>query len=132
MVEVSLDRASGEIRCDNVWCAADVGLPVQPSNIVAQIEGSLIFGLGSALKERATLADGAVEQQNFHDYRILRLSDIPQMHVDVIRSGDIPLPVGELSISGAIPAVANALFALTGKRLRSAPFTPERVQQALA
>lgn len=131
VAEVSLDKATGAIRCHNLWCAVDVGLPVQPSNIVAQIEGSLIFALGSALKERTTIADGAVEQRNFNDYQILRLSEIPQIHVEVIRSGDIPLPVGELSISGTIPAVANAFHALTGKRLRQAPFTPDRVKSSL-
>ncbi|MBM3607940.1 MAG: xanthine dehydrogenase family protein molybdopterin-binding subunit [Alphaproteobacteria bacterium] len=132
VVEISVDRASGAIRCHNLWCAVDVGLPVQPSNIVAQIEGSLVFALGSALKERVTLVNGAVEQQNFNDYQILRLSETPQMHVEIIRSGDIPLPVGELSIGGTIPAVANAFFALTGRRLRNAPFTPDRVKGSLA
>ncbi|MGE3247420.1 MAG: molybdopterin cofactor-binding domain-containing protein [Beijerinckiaceae bacterium] len=131
VAEVSVDRSSGVIRCHNLWCAVDVGLAVQPSNIVAQIEGSLIFALGSALKERATVANGAVEQQNYNDYQILRLSEIPQIHVEIISSGDIPLPVGELSISGTIPAVANAFNALTGKRLRNAPFTPERVKGSL-
>jgi isoquinoline 1-oxidoreductase beta subunit len=132
VAEISLDRASGKIRVHDLWCAVDVGLPVQPSNIVAQIEGSLLFGLGSTVKERMTVRNGAVEQQNFNDYEILRLSEVPQMHVEVIRSGDIPLPVGELSISGVTPAIANAFFTLTGRKLRNAPFTPDRVKGSLA
>lgn len=132
VAEVSLDRATGVIKCHNLWCVADVGLPVQPSNIVAQLEGSLIFGLGSALKERITLTDGAVDQHNFNDYPILKMSEIPNIHVEIIRSGDIPMPVGELSVAGTIPAVANAFHALTGRRLRQAPFTPDRVKGSLA
>ena len=88
---------------------------MQPGNVVAQLESSLIFALGSALKERITIKDGLVEQSNFHDYEIMRLSETPQIKVEVIRSGDIPLPVGELGMPGVVPAVANALFALTGK-----------------
>ena len=130
--EVSVDRASGRLRCHNLWCAADVGLPVQPANVVAQLEGSLIFALGSALKERITIRNGAVQQSNFHDYEILRFSEIPQIKVEVIRSGDIPLPVGELGMPVVVPAVSNAVFALTGRRLRNAPFAPNRVKAALA
>lgn len=132
VAEVSLDRTSGRLRCHNIWCAVDVGLPVQPGNVVAQLESSLIFALGSALKERITIRDGVVEQTNFHDYEILRMSEVPQIAVDVIRSGDTPLPVGELGIPGVVPAVSNAVFALTGRRLRNAPFTPNWVKAALA
>jgi isoquinoline 1-oxidoreductase subunit beta len=132
VAEVSIDRTNGRIRCHNLWCAADVGLPVQPGNVVAQLESSLIFALGSALKERITIRDGIVEQTNFHDYEILRLSETPQISVEVIRSGDTPLPVGELGIPGVVPAVSNAVFALTGRRLRNAPFTAARVKAALA
>ncbi len=132
VAEISLDRPSGKIKVHNLWCAADVGLPLQPSNIVAQIEGSLVFSLGAALKERITTRNGQVEQSNFHDYEVLRMSEMPEIKVEVISSGPIPLPVGELAIGGPIPAVANAFLALTGKRLTAAPFTPDRVKKALA
>jgi isoquinoline 1-oxidoreductase beta subunit len=131
VAEMSLDRATGRLRCHNIWCAVDVGLAVQPANVVAQIEGSLMFALGSALKERITIQDGIVQQTTFSDYEVLRFSDIPQISIEVIRSGDIPLPVGELGIPGVVPAVSNAVFALTGRRLRNAPFTPNRVKAAL-
>jgi isoquinoline 1-oxidoreductase beta subunit len=132
VAEISVDRQTGNIRVHNVWCAADPGLPVQPGNVAAQVEGAVIFALGAALKERITLKDGRVEQSNFHDYELMRMSEVPEIKVEVIRSRDAPLPVGELGIPGTVPAVANAFFALTGKRLRHAPFTPARVKAALA
>jgi len=132
VAEVSLDKTSGKIKVHNMWCVADVGLPLQPSNVSAQIEGAMIYGLGAALKESISIKQGEVEQSNFHDYEVMRHSDVPQIKIEVVRSGDIPLPVGELGIGGAAPAVANAFLALTGKRLRHMPFTPERVKAALA
>jgi isoquinoline 1-oxidoreductase beta subunit len=132
VAEISFDRASGAIRCHNLWCVADVGLPLQPRNVEAQVEGALIYSLSAALKERITLKNGQVEQSNYHDYEVLRLSETPEIKVEVIRSGDIPLPVGELAIGGTAPAVANAFLAMTGKPLRDLPFTPNRVKTALA
>jgi isoquinoline 1-oxidoreductase beta subunit len=132
VAEVSVAVASGQIRVHNLWLAADVGLPVQPDNVVAQIEGAAIFSLSTALKERVTIKDGLVEQTNFHDYEILRMSEVPEIRTELIRSGDMPLPVGELSTGVTLPAIANAVYALTGKQLRHAPFTPDRVKAALA
>jgi isoquinoline 1-oxidoreductase subunit beta len=132
VAEISVDRASGSIRCHNLWCVADMGLPLQPRNVEAQVEGALIYSLSAALKERITLKDGQVEQSNYHDYEVLRLSETPEIKVEVVRSGEIPLPVGELAIGGTAPAVANAFLAMTGKPLRDLPFTPNRVKAALA
>ncbi len=132
VAEVSVERASGKINVHNLWMAADVGLPLQPSNIVAQIEGAAIYSLGAALKEKITIKNGIVEQTNFNDYEIMRLSEIPAMQVEIIPSGEIPLPVGELSMGATLPAIANAVYSLTGRQLRHAPFTPDRVKEALA
>jgi isoquinoline 1-oxidoreductase subunit beta len=132
VVEVALDRASGAISVKRMWCAADVGLPIQPRNIRHQVEGSLVWGLSSALKERITFRNGAVVQSNFTDYDILRASEMPEITVEVMRSGDIPLPVGELGLGTVIPAVSNAVATMTGKRLRNAPFTKDRVKATLA
>ncbi len=131
VAEVSHDPASGKVRVHALWCAADVGLPVQPANIAAQVEGSLVWGLSAALKERITIKNGAVEQQNFFDYEVLRLSETPLIRVEVLASGPIPLPVGELGLSTVAPAIANAFATATGKALRHMPFTPDRVKQAL-
>jgi isoquinoline 1-oxidoreductase beta subunit len=132
VAEISVDRPSGKIKVHNLWCVADVGLPLQPRNVEAQIESALIYALGAALKEQITIKNGEVEQSNFHDYEVMRQSDMPEIKVEVVRSGDTPLPVGELSIGGTAPAVANAFLALTGRPLRDLPFTPERVKKALA
>jgi len=132
VAEISVNRSNGAIKVHNIWCAVDVGLPIQPNNIVAQIEGSIVFALGSALKEQITIKDGQVEQSNLHDYELMRMSDVPQMHVEIIRSGDIPLPVGELGIAGTAPAVGNAFLAMTGRTLGAMPFTTDRVRQVLA
>ncbi len=131
VAEISLDRASGAIKVHNLWCVADVGQPVQPDNIAAQIESSLIYSLSSALKERITIKNGHVEQSNFHDYPVMRMSEVPEIKVEIVSSGPIPLPVGELAMGGTAPAVAGAFLALTGKRLRDMPFTPDRVKKAL-
>jgi len=115
-----------------LWCVADIGLPLQPGNAAAQIEGALVYSMGAAMKEIITITDGHVQQSNFHDYQVMRQSDVPEIKVEVVRSGDIPLPVGELGMGGTAPAIANAFFALTGKRLRDLPMSPERVKKALA
>lgn len=132
VVETTLDRASGTIRVTNMWCAADVGLPIQPRNITRQVEGSLVWGLSSAIRERITFQRGASQQSNFSDYPILRASETPPIAVRVIRSGDIPLPVGELGLANVAPAIGNAIHTMTGRRLRQLPFTPERVRATLA
>jgi isoquinoline 1-oxidoreductase beta subunit len=131
VAEVSVERASGVVRVHRLWCAADVGLPLQPANIVAQIEGSLVWGLSSALKERVTIKGGSIQQTNLSDYEVLRFSETPVIDVRVLRSGELPLPVGELGLGTVIPAVANAVHAATGKWLRHAPFTKARVTDAL-
>jgi isoquinoline 1-oxidoreductase subunit beta len=132
VAEISVDRGSGNIKVHNLWCVADVGLPVQPDNIMAQIESSLIYSQSAALKERITLKDGQVQQTNYHDYPVLRLSETPDIKVEIVSSGPIPLPVGELAIGGTAPAIANAFRKLTGKALRDLPMTPDRVKKALA
>jgi isoquinoline 1-oxidoreductase subunit beta len=131
VAETTLDRASGEVRVTKLWCAVDVGLPVQPRNIRQQVEGSLIWGVSASLKERITFKGGAVEQRNFTDYPMLRLSEMPEIEIRIIRSGDIPMPVGELALACVTPAISNAVLAMTGKRLANAPFTRERVLGAL-
>jgi isoquinoline 1-oxidoreductase beta subunit len=132
VAEISLDRASGQIKVHNLWNVADVGLPLQPDNVQAQIESALVYSMGAAMKEMITIKDGQVQQSNFHDYPVMRMSEVPEIKVEVVRSGDIPLPVGELGIGGTAPAIANAFFALTGKRLRDLPFSPDQVKRSFA
>jgi isoquinoline 1-oxidoreductase subunit beta len=132
VVEISLDRKIGKIRMRNVWCAIDCGVAVQPDNVVAQTESSIVYGIGLALTERISIKDGAVEQSNFYDYVVSRNSDVPPMHVEVIPTDNHPTGVGQMATPTITPAVGNALMAMTGVRLRHAPFTEERVKKALS
>ena len=132
IAEVSVDAASGVIRVHNFWNAINPGIVVNPDGVVAQCEGGIVFGLSHVLKERISFATGAVVQSNFHDYEVLRLSEVPEIHTRVIGTDDRPTGVGEIAVPLVAPAVANAVFALTGKRLRHLPFTPDRVKAALS
>lgn len=131
VAEISVDRRSGRIRVHNYWAAADATLAVNPGAFAAQVESAVIWGLSSALKERVTMVNGVVQQSNFHEYEVMRMSEVPAVHVEVLTGGPMPTMVGELGVPGTAPAVANAFFALTGKRLYHMPFTPQRVLAAL-
>lgn len=134
VAEVSLDRVSGQIRVHTVWCAVDPGLAIQPLNVEAQMIGSITFGASHALFEQININDGEVQETNFDSYRVMRMSDAPDIKVAVIGSGeDPPAGVGEAGLPPTGPAIANAVARLTGgARLRHYPFLPERVKQALA
>jgi isoquinoline 1-oxidoreductase subunit beta len=131
VAEVSVDRASGRIKVHNFWAAIDSGLAVQPKNLAVQTEGGIIYGLGHILRERITIKDGRVQQTNFSDYLVPRMSDIPHIEVRVISTDNPPTGVGENGVPVVGGAVGNAVAALTGTRLRESPFTPERVREAL-
>jgi isoquinoline 1-oxidoreductase beta subunit len=131
VAEVSVDRRTGRIRVHNYWVAADAGLAVNPGAFAAQVESAVVWGLSAALKERVTMVNGVVQQSNFNDYPILRLAEVPNIQVEVLSTGPSPTMVGELGVPSCAPAVANAFFVLTGKRLRHLPFTPPRVLAAL-
>jgi isoquinoline 1-oxidoreductase beta subunit len=130
-VEVVLDRKTGGLRIPKVWTALDPGIAVQPDNIAAQTESSIIYGLGFALTERITIADGAVQESNFYDYRVPRMNEIPEMAIEVISTNNHPTGVGQMATPLVAPAIANAVAEMTGVRLRQTPMTPDRVKQAL-
>jgi isoquinoline 1-oxidoreductase subunit beta len=132
VAEISVDQKTGRIRVHNYWAAADAGLAINPTAFAAQVESAIVWGLSCALKERVTMVNGVVQQSNFHQYELLRMSEVPEIKVEII-TGAAPIPsmVGELGVPCTGPAVANAFFALTGKRLYHMPFTPQRVLAAL-
>ena len=120
VAEVSIDK--GQIRVLRVVAAIDCGLAVNPLTISAQVESAIVFGLSAALYGQVTLKDGVVEQSNFHDYPVLRIKDMPKIEVHIIQGGTSPTGVGEPGTPPIAPAVSNAIFTLTGKRLRELPF----------
>jgi isoquinoline 1-oxidoreductase beta subunit len=131
IAEVSVDRTSGAIRVHEFWCTIDCGVAVQPDNIIAQTEGSIIYGLGAALTERITFKYGVVEQSNFYDYLVPRMNTVPIIHVELLQTKNPPTGVGQMGAPLGAPVVGNAIANLTGVRLRHSPFTPERVKIAL-
>ena len=131
IAEVSVDRATGQAKVHEFWCTIDCGLALQPDNVAAQTESSIIYGLGLALSERITIKDGAVQQSNFNDYQVLRMSDVPNIHVEVIVTNNPPTGVGQMGAPLGAPAVGNAIARLTGVRLRHPPFTADRVKKGI-
>lgn len=123
VAEVSV--AEGQVRVHRVVCAIDCGLVVNPDIVKAQMESSIVFGLSAALKQQITFAGGKVEQSNFHDFPLLRMFEMPKVEVYIVASDKPPSGVGEPGLPPIAPAVANAIFAATGKRIRRLPIEPE-------
>lgn len=126
VAEVSVN-ARGAIRVHRVVCAIDCGRIVNPDTIVAQMESGIIFGLSAALHGAITLKNGRVEQDNFDKYPPVRMNESPRIEVHIVPSTEPPGGVGEPGVPPIAPAVANALFAASGIRVRTLPMTPERV-----
>ena len=123
--EVSQDNL--KIRVHRVVCAVDCGIAVNPLSIVAQMESCITFGLGFTLHSKLTIKDGQVEQSNYHDYQVLRLNEMPRVEVHILPSSEKPGGIGEAGVPPTAPAVANAVYALTGQRLRELPLQLEGV-----
>jgi isoquinoline 1-oxidoreductase beta subunit len=120
VVEVTV-KADGALKVDRVVCAVDCGVAVNPDVIRAQMEGGAGFALSAALHGAITLKDGRVEQSNFHDYQPLRINEMPLVEVHIVPSSEKPTGAGEPGVPPVAPAVANAIFAATGQRLRNLP-----------
>lgn len=119
VAEVSQDNLG--IRVHRVVCAVDCGIAVNPLSIAAQMESAIAFGLGFTLHSKLTFKDGQVQQSNYHDYQVLRLNEMPRVEVHIVASSAKPGGVGEAGVPPTAPAVANAVFVLTGQRLRELP-----------
>ena len=120
VAELSVSE-SGEVRVHRIVCAVDCGTVVNPDIVKAQIEGGVIFGIGGALWGEVTLKNGRVEQSNFHDVRVLRMNETPPIEVHLVRNLEPPGGIGEPGTAVTAPALANAIFAATGKRIRKLP-----------
>jgi isoquinoline 1-oxidoreductase/isoquinoline 1-oxidoreductase beta subunit len=123
VVEASIEH--GEILVHRVDCAVDCGQVVNPGVVRDQIEGGIIFGITAALFGEIEFQQGEVQQSNFHDYKLLRNYQLPEIVVDIVDSQESPTGVGEPGVPPVLPALGNALFALTGKRQRRLPLTAE-------
>ncbi len=131
-VEISCDKTTGKIRVHKVWLAVDGGVIVQPAAARANVESAITYGLSSVLHERVSIKDGIVQQSNFHDYNVMRMSDLPdEIKVQFVDVDTRPTGLGEIGNPFIAGAISNAFFRLSGKRLRHLPFTPERVLEAL-
>ena len=119
--EIGYETDTGAIKIDRVVVAADCGILVNPDAVAAQMEGSVIFALGAALLSEITFKNGLAEQANFLDYPILRYAEAPVIEVHLVESRDPPGGAGEPGVPPVAPAIANAVFAATGRRIRSLP-----------
>jgi len=125
VMEISVNRQQKTLQVHRVVAAVDVGRVVNPDTIVAQAESAIVYGLTAALKGEITIKGGRVEQGNFNTYELLRMREMPVIEVHIVPSEEKPTGAGELSVPPAAPALCNAIFAATGKRIRRLPIRPE-------
>ena len=129
VAEVSL-LADGSVRVHKVTVAADLGMMVNPDTVQAQIQSAVVFGVGATLKHQITLKNGRVQQTNFNSFEPVRLNETPQIDVVLVKSSEKPGGIGEPATAVVAPAIANAVAALTGKRVRRLPVTADAIRQA--
>jgi len=126
VVEVTV-AADGSFKVDRVVCAVDCGIVVNPDNVRSQVEGGVGFALSAALHGAITLKEGVVEQSNFHDYAPIRINEMPKVEVHIVPSSEKPTGIGEPGVPPLAPALANAIAAATGKRIRSLPISSKEL-----
>jgi isoquinoline 1-oxidoreductase beta subunit len=131
VAEVSVESATGVVKVHKVTCAVDCGSVVNPDTVKAQMMGCIVMGLSAALKEQIEISEGGIRSANFSDYQILRMSETPDIDVHIVKSGEALGGIGEPGVPPAAPAVANAVFAATGARIRRLPMKPETVLAAM-
>ena len=131
VAEVSVNPGDGKFKIQKLTLVADVGIPVNPHNTLAQMQGALLWGLSMATKERGSVSNGAIEQKNFHQYTPLRMADIPDMDIHLIENDYYPVGAGEPALSVVAPAIANAIAKAVGARVRNLPITPGQIKEAL-
>ena len=123
VAEISINDA-GEVKVHRVVCAVDCGTVVNPKTVELQIESGIVFGLTATLKSSISIKDGRVQQSNFDDFPVLRMEDMPEVEVIIVQNQEKPTGIGEVGVPPIAPAIANAIFAATGKRLRKIPILP--------
>jgi isoquinoline 1-oxidoreductase subunit beta len=131
VAEVTVNPQTGVYRINRLTIAMDPGIVVNPLNTKAQVQGAALWGASQVMSERLTFKDGAIEQSNFHDYKVIRLEDVPEIDVELIESGHHPSGVGEPASTVVAPAVANAIYNAVGVRVRHMPITAEAILEGL-
>jgi len=126
VVEISVSKR-GKLKVHRVDCVIDCGLVINPDSVKAQMEGSIIMGMSATLFEQVTIENGRVAQSNFDDYRIARLRDTPEINVSIVKNDSAPTGTGEPGTSPIVPAITNAIFAATGKRIRRLPIGRQKL-----
>jgi isoquinoline 1-oxidoreductase subunit beta len=129
VAEVSVER-DGTVKVHRVVCAVDCGIVVNPKMVEAQMAGGIVFGLTATLKSSVSIKNGRVEQSNFDDFPLLRMDEMPKVEVYIVPSTEPPTGIGEVAVPPIAPAVTNAVFAATGKRIRSIPIDPKALRSA--
>jgi isoquinoline 1-oxidoreductase beta subunit len=130
VVQVDVDQ-EGNVKPVHVWCVVDCGIIVNPDIVSAQMQSGIVFGLSGALYGEVTIKDGRVEQTNFGDYRVLRINETPLIDVQLVKNLEAPGGIGEPGTSCVMPALTNAIFAATGKRLRKLPVDAAALKQVV-
>jgi isoquinoline 1-oxidoreductase beta subunit len=128
VAEISIEE--GHLKVHRVTCAIDCGLAVNPEGVKAQMESGIIFGLTAVLYGEITLDKGRVKQRNYHDYKMVRMNEAPLIEVHIVDSNEKMGGAGEPGVPPLAPAIANALFAATGKRVRRLPLQPSDLKKA--
>ena len=131
VAEVHVDPESGEPTVNKLTVAMDVGTAVNPDGVLAQIQGSAIYGTSRVLYENITMKDGSIEQSNFDTWTPMRINQAPEIDVNIIQNGHYPAGTGEPVVTVVGPAIANAIQAAVGARVRSWPITAEKVKAAM-
>jgi isoquinoline 1-oxidoreductase beta subunit len=124
---VTVSKQGKGVKIEKVVSVIDCGMTVNPDNIKAQTEGNIVMGLTAAIKNGITFKDGQAEQSNFHQYNVLRISEMPKTEVHIIENEELPGGVGEPGLPPFAPALCNAIYNLTGKRIRTLPFDIDNI-----
>ena len=128
VAEVSIQN--GEIRVHKVTVAADLGMMVNPDIVEGQIQSSIVFGMGAGLMQQITVDKGRVQETNYGNYPVVRMNEAPQIDIVLVKSSEKPGGIGEPATAVVVPAIANAVAALTGKRIRTLPMTAAALKSA--
>jgi CO/xanthine dehydrogenase Mo-binding subunit len=132
VAKVKVDRESGQVQVKDLYLEMDCGTVIDPDGAMAQAEGSALWGLSLALHEGTSIKDGQVSDRNLDTYTPLRMKEIPNLHIAFAPSTEFPVGLGEPAVSVVGPAIANAIFAAVGVRMRDLPIRPEALKAALA